>query len=94
MAEPLKPLRAKIDALDDQIIDLLAERMDVVREVGATKARENITLIQSDRVNEVRERCAERGAKKGVNPELIRKIYTAIIDEAHQMEQLIISSKS
>lgn len=89
--EALKEQRARIDALDDKIVDLLAERMDVVREVGIIKARNNITLIQSDRVNEVRERCAERGAKKGLNPELVRRIYNEIIDEAHQMEQLIIS---
>lgn len=89
--EALKPLRAQIDALDDQIVDLLAERMDLVRQVGAVKARENIALIQSDRVIEVRERCAQRGALKGVNPGLVRNIYTLIIDEAHQMEQAIIS---
>lgn len=89
--EALRPLRAKIDVIDDQIIDLLAQRMDAVREVGAIKARENLDLVQSDRVVEVRERCAERGAKKGLNPGMVRNIYTLIIDEAHQMEQSIIS---
>lgn len=91
MDSPLKEQRARIDALDDRIVDLLAERMDVVREVGMIKAKNKIDLIQSDRVNEVRERCAVRGANKGLNPEMIRRIYTEIIDEAHQMEQLIIS---
>ncbi len=90
----LKPLRDKIDALDDKIIDLLAERMDIVREVGRIKAQQKLDLIQSDRVVEVRERNAQRAANKGVNPELIRTIYTSIIDEAHQMEQIIISSRS
>lgn len=89
--EALRPLRAKIDLIDDQIIDLLAQRMDMVREAGAIKARENLALVQSDRVTEVRERCAERGAKKGLNPGMVRNIYTLIIDEAHQMEQSIIS---
>ncbi len=89
--EALRPLRAKIDVIDDQIIDLLAQRMDAVRKVGAIKARENLDLVQSDRVVEVRERCAERGAKKGLNPGMVRNIYTLIIDEAHQMEQSIIS---
>lgn len=90
----LKPLRDRIDALDDNIIDLLAERMDIVREVGRIKAQQKLDLIQSDRVVEVRERNAQRAANKGVNPELIRAIYTAIIDEAHQMEQIIISTRS
>lgn len=89
--EILKDQRARIDALDDQIVDLLAQRMDIVREVGGIKARENITLVQSDRVVEVRERCAERGARKGLNPDMIRTIYTAIIDEAHDMERAIAS---
>lgn len=85
--EALKQQRARIDALDDKIIDLLAERMDIVREVGAIKAKNNIATVQEDRVNEVRERNAQRGATKGLNPGMIRKIYTAIIDEAHEIEQ-------
>lgn len=89
--EALKDQRARIDALDDRIVDLLAERMDIVREVGLIKAREGLDLIQTDRVIEVRERCAARGAKRGLNPELVRRLYNDIIDEAHQMEQLIIS---
>ena len=89
--ERLKPYRAKIDALDDQIVDLLVARMDIVREVGEVKAREQIATVQEDRVVEVRERCAERGAKKGLNPGMVRKIYTIIIDEAHEIEQAIAS---
>lgn len=87
--ERLKPYRERIDALDDQIIDLLAIRMDIVREVGEVKAAENINTVQPDRVVEVRERCAERALKKGVNPGLVRRIYTLIIDEAHEVEQAI-----
>lgn len=87
----LKPYRTRIDALDDQIVDLLAKRMDIVREVGDVKSRENIATVQQDRVVEVRERCAERGAKKGLNPGMVRKIYTAIIDEAHEIEQALSS---
>lgn len=89
MIEALKDQRARIDALDDQIIDLLVERMDIVREVGMIKARHNIATVQQDRVVEVRERNAERGAKKGLNPGMVRKIYNAIIDEAHEIEQTI-----
>ncbi len=83
----LEPYRKKIDALDDQIIELLAKRMDIVREVGELKAREGITIVQTDRVKEVCDRCAALGEQKGINPDLMRKIYTAIIDEAHVMER-------
>ncbi len=89
--ERLKPYRAKIDALDDQIVDLLVARMDIVREVGEVKAREQIATVQEDRVVEVRERCAQRAAKQGLNPGMVRKLYTIIIDEAHEIEQAIAS---
>ena len=85
--EALKTQRARIDALDDKIVDLLADRMDIVREVGMIKAEQNIATVKEDRVNEVRERNAQRGAKLGLNPGMVRKIYTAIIDEAHEIEQ-------
>ncbi len=87
--EILKPHRARIDALDDQIIDLLAQRMDIVREVGGIKAREHIAPVQAGRVEQVCNRCAEMGAQKGLNPDMVRKIYMAIIDEAHDMERAI-----
>ncbi len=85
--EQIKPFRDQIDALDDQIIDLLAQRMDIVRQIGIIKAKENIAAIQPDRVVEVRERNAQRGTLKGINPGLVRKIYNAIFDEAHEIEQ-------
>ncbi len=87
--ETLKPYRNRIDDLDDRIIDLLAERMGIVRAVGVIKAREGLNTIQPARVVEVQERCAARAHQKGLNPHLVRKIYTLIIDEAHEMEQSI-----
>lgn len=90
--ETLKPYREKIDALDDQILDLLARRTAVVRDVGALKAREGITLVQGARVEEVIARCTAIGQDHGINPELIRSIYTLIIDEAHRIEGEIIKA--
>lgn len=91
--EVLKDSRAKIDALDDQIIDLLAQRMEVVRAVGVIKSRENLSVVQPDRMVQVQERCAHRARLKGLNPALVEKIYTAIIDEAHDLEQAILAKQ-
>ncbi|MEZ4470153.1 MAG: chorismate mutase [bacterium] len=38
MTDPLAPLRARIDALDDALLALLAERLEVARRLGALKA--------------------------------------------------------
>lgn len=89
--ETLKPFRDLIDLIDDQMVDLLAQRMDIVRQVGAIKKRENMNLVQTDRVCEVRERCAARGIAGGLNPGFVRRLWETIIDEAHELEQDIIS---
>jgi chorismate mutase len=88
--DSLKPFRTKIDALDDQIIDLLAARMDIVRAVGGVKSREGYALVQTARVQEVLDRCAAMGSTKSLDADFIRKLYTLIIDEAHRLERGII----
>ncbi len=87
--EILKPYRARIDALDDRIIDLLVERTGVIREVGILKAREGIPAILQDRVDEVRERAATRAAEQGMDADLVRKLYAILIDYSCSLEESI-----
>lgn len=92
--EILKPYRARIDALDDKIVDLLVERIGIITEVGHLKAREGIPAILQDRVDEVRERAAARGAAKGVDADLLRRIYTILIDYSCDLEEQIKQGKA
>lgn len=87
--EILKPYRARIDALDDKIVDLLVERTKIIREVGVLKAREGIPAILQDRVDEVRERAAARAAERGMDADLVRKLYAILIDYSCTLEENI-----
>ncbi len=87
--EVLKPYRARIDALDDKIVDLLVQRFDIIREVGPLKYREGIAPILQDRVDEVRERNADHGARRGIDRDFMRRLYALIIDESCALEQRI-----
>lgn len=87
--ELLRPYRLKIDEIDNQIIDLLVERFGVVRQVGHLKTAENIKIVQSKRVIEVVERNAQRAQEKGFDPDVVREIYTLLIDHAHNLEDAI-----
>ncbi len=49
MSEKLKEIRKKIDALDDQIHDLLMERADLVTSVSEEKKKNNIPIVQPAR---------------------------------------------
>lgn len=82
----LKHHRQRIDALDDQIVRLLAERYAVVEQVAAIKAEHGIPSVLEDRVQEVIERNATTASATGLDPDLVRRLYRVIIDEACAME--------
>ncbi len=87
--EIMKPFRQRIDALDDQIIDLLIARTEIIREVGHFKFENDIPAVLPDRVIEVRERAAARAAAKGRDADLVRQIYTTIIGYSCDLEEEI-----
>lgn len=78
--------RKEIDTLDDQIINLLARRFEIVRAVGRLKARNNIPVVQSARVVEVINRAAALAARQNLDPDLVRHLYQIMIDHAHTLE--------
>ncbi len=83
----LAPYRVKIDALDAQIVGLLGQRFDVIRDVAKLKAEHGIAPILPDRVEEVVQHARAKAEKAGVDPALVEKIYRIIIDTACQEEE-------
>ncbi len=86
----LDELRQKINWLDDQFLDLIESRMQIVQSIGEYKKRNNISVLQSSRWEEIIYKSIEKGAKKGLSREFINKAFKAIHQESinHQMEIL------
>jgi chorismate mutase len=85
----LEPYRKRIDEIDDKIVDLLAARIGIIREVGVLKCREDIPAVLKDRVDEVIERAAARAGDKGIDSELVRNLYTLLVDYSCRLEDQI-----
>ena len=85
----LRHHRQRIDALDDEIVRLLAERYAIVEQVAAIKAEHGIPSVLEDRVQEVIERNAATATALGLDPDLVRRLCRVIIDEACAMEDRI-----
>ena len=83
----LAPYRARIDVLDAQIVALLGQRFDVIREVAALKAENGIQPILPERIEEVVQRARAKAEKAGVAPKLVEQIYRIIIDTACKEEE-------
>jgi len=83
----LLDLRQRIDALDDRIVDLIAERARIAREVAACKRRHGISVRLPDRIRAVMERCAAAGAARGIDPNYARQLWSVIIEETCRIEE-------
>ena len=79
-------LRAQIDAFDDQIIALLAQRYALLAQVVKVKAANGIAHNVQARVIEVLERTQKIGVAQGLPPQFMHQLYTLVIDTAHEYE--------
>ena len=88
----LDEFRHQIDDLDRQLVDLVGRRYEICRQVAELKRTQGIPMMQSGRVEQVKARVAELGARRGVNPDLLRQLYALIIGEACRLEDEIIDA--
>jgi len=86
--ENLSELRKQIDECDDNVIEILAKRMRICREIGVYKKEHAITILQSARYREIIEKRGMQGAQCDMDSEFIEKVFEAIHAESvrEQME--------
>ena len=88
--ESLNELRDKIDKLDDQLLELLARRMRVSRDIGQYKKEHNMPVLQAQRYEELLDKRARQAVQMGMDREFMRSVLQAIHEESvrQQMEVL------
>lgn len=75
----LAALRARIDAIDHAIIELLAQRMAVVRELSAVKRAEGRRVRDPEREQAVLDDRTRRGQARELPPELIESLFRLVL---------------
>lgn len=80
--EDLSALRRQIDELDEQLLELLAKRMRVSCEIGTFKKEHNMTVVQTERYDEILQKRIAQAEEMGMNPEFMRVILEAIHEES------------
>ena len=75
----LLPLRAKIDEIDHQILNLLVQRNDVVTEVAAIKRTTGFGIRDFNRERELLQDRTERAMQSGLRAEVIESLFRVIL---------------
>ena len=82
----LNKLRKKIDAIDDEILELLNRRSEVVIEVGTIKRAVKSRFYKPDREREILERLTEQNRGPFPN-DALKAIYREILSASVSLEE-------
>jgi len=90
----LSELRSFIDAKDDAIIELLGQRMKLADQIGLLKKENNITILQTERWNEIMERLFDKAIQLGLSADFIKKYFDAVHIESINHQNNIMNHQS
>lgn len=89
----LEELRSEIDKIDDELIHILAKRMDIVEEIGKYKKENNITILQLKRWSHVIYDRVQRGEDLGLTRDFLIRLLEALHEESIQRQTRVMNRK-
>jgi chorismate mutase len=91
-SKKMTKLRANIDVLDQNLLDLLGKRMKVADEIGQVKKDSNVAVLQNSRWNEILGKMILEGEKKGLTEEFVLRMFKAIHQESIGHQEKVLNS--
>jgi chorismate mutase len=88
----LTHLREQINQVDDELLTLISQRMKLADKIGNYKRENNITILQTNRWNEILERAFNKGDKLGLSREFITRYFDAVHLESINHQNKIMNS--
>lgn len=86
MNDDLKKLRQQIDTADDELLQILARRVDIVRQVGLLKKANNMASLDEKRWRELLESNLLKAGSLNLSGDFIRKLYNLIHEYSLEIE--------
>jgi chorismate mutase len=89
--EGITQLRRQIDEIDNQLIEILAKRMRVCREIGQYKREHNMTVLQAQRYDEILNKRGVQCSMCGMSTDFAEHIFKNIHEESVRQQMEIIN---
>lgn len=84
--ENLASLRMHIDECDNELLNILAKRMRVAKEIGTFKKEHNMQIVQAARYDEIMQRRIKQAESLGLNPDFMKEVMQAIHEESVKLQ--------
>jgi chorismate mutase len=88
----LDKLREQINHVDDELMQLLAQRMNIAEKIGEYKKNNNVTILQAGRWNELREKAIGKAVRLNLSEEFIEKYMDAVHMESINRQNRIMNA--
>ncbi len=89
--EDLSILRHQIDELDNQLLEVLAKRFRVSREIGTYKKEHGMPVLQTLRYDEILHNRVAQAESIGINGDFMKNILEAIHEESVRVQLELIN---
>ena len=82
----LKQCRTDIDKVNSRIIELLAEREKLVREIGEYKRQNGLGVVDSKREKEMYNQLGEEAREYGLSGDYVEGVFRLIVNHSREIE--------
>ena len=84
--DALKDIRKEIDSLDQELIEIFAKRLALVKKVGEIKHQQGLPIYVPEREADMLEARREEAQRKGIPPDLIEDVLRRLMRESYVSE--------
>lgn len=91
--ENIAILRKQIDGIDNSLLELLAKRMRISREIGIYKKEHNMPVLQTGRYSDILENRCNAGSELGLDPAFVAEIMKAIHEESVNVQVKVMNGQ-
>lgn len=91
--EGIHGLREQIDVLDNNLVELLSNRMNICRKIGSYKKEHNMTVLQANRYKEIIDKRGAQGELFGMDSEFVKHIFELVHEESVRQQMEVINKQ-
>ncbi|MCM1452227.1 MAG: bifunctional 3-deoxy-7-phosphoheptulonate synthase/chorismate mutase type II [Clostridium sp.] len=91
--ENLALLRHEIDRIDNDLVELMAKRMEVARDIGQYKKEHRMPILQAQRYDAILSARVKQGQEMDMSGEFMRAIFSAIHEESVRQQIEVFNSR-
>ncbi len=90
----LEMLRSRIDSIDNELLELLSSRVDIVKEIGKYKRENNVTALQISRWSQLMDSRVKLGVNMNLDETFVKILFQLIHEDSVRMQTEIMDAEN